>query len=104
MLILAPLIMAMGLAAFHPAAAENASPRLGDFSPFDPPLPTPKEGFEDAVGGKVALGDFKGQVVTGRASSTDVIEASVLAYVNAINRLSQKEAASVSRSVKGKKS
>lgn len=63
MLILAPLIMAMGLAALHPAAAENASPRLGDFSPFDPPLPTPKEGFEDAVGGKVELGDFKGQVV-----------------------------------------
>jgi 2-isopropylmalate synthase len=44
--------------------------------------------------GKDALGEasvrisFKGDVVTGRGSSTDVIEASVLAYVNAINRLS----------------
>jgi len=44
--------------------------------------------------GKDALGEaslkvaFKNDVVIGRASSTDVIEASVLAYVNAINRLS----------------
>ncbi len=44
--------------------------------------------------GKDALGDasvkikFKSELVIGRASSTDVIEASVLAYVNAINRLS----------------
>lgn len=43
--------------------------------------------------GKDALGEanlkvsFKGKVVVGRASSTDVIEASVLAYVNAVNRL-----------------
>lgn len=46
------------------------------------------------TGGKDALGEasvkveFKKEVVVGRASSTDVIEASVLAYVNAINRLS----------------
>jgi 2-isopropylmalate synthase len=43
--------------------------------------------------GKDALGEvslkvsFKGTNVIGRASSTDVIEASVLAYINAINRL-----------------
>jgi len=44
--------------------------------------------------GKDALGDasvkveFKGNIVIGRASSTDVIEASVRAYINAINRVS----------------
>ncbi|MEA3490092.1 MAG: 2-isopropylmalate synthase [Candidatus Omnitrophota bacterium] len=44
--------------------------------------------------GKDALGEasvklaFKSDIVIGRGSSTDVIEASVLAYVNAINRLS----------------
>lgn len=44
--------------------------------------------------GKDALGEasvkisFKGDMVIGRGSSTDVIEASVRAYVNAINRLS----------------
>ena len=43
--------------------------------------------------GKDALGEasikiaFKNHVVIGRGSSTDVIEASVLAYINAINRL-----------------
>ncbi len=46
--------------------------------------------------GKDALGEaslkvaFKDDVVIGRASSTDVIEASVLAYMNAINRLSMR--------------
>lgn len=45
------------------------------------------------TGGKDALGEanikvsFGGEVVLGRGSSTDVIEASVLAYVNAANRL-----------------
>lgn len=43
--------------------AESAAPKLGDFSPFDPPLPTPNEGFEDSLGGKVRIADFKGQVV-----------------------------------------
>ncbi len=44
--------------------------------------------------GKDALGEanvkvaFRDDVVTGRGSSTDVIEASVRAYVNAVNRLS----------------
>ena len=44
--------------------------------------------------GKDALGEasvkiaFKNDIVIGRGSSTDVIEASVLAYMNAINRLS----------------
>ncbi|MBF0215568.1 MAG: 2-isopropylmalate synthase [Candidatus Omnitrophica bacterium] len=50
---------------------------------------------EAVTGGKDALGeahvkiDFSGKLVIGRGSSTDVIEASVLAYVNAINRLHQ---------------
>jgi 2-isopropylmalate synthase len=45
------------------------------------------------TGGKDALGevsikvDFDGTVVTGKGSSTDVIEASARAYVNALNRL-----------------
>jgi 2-isopropylmalate synthase len=45
------------------------------------------------TGGKDALGevaikvDFDGTVVPGKASSTDVIEASARAYVNALNRL-----------------
>ena len=53
---------------------------------------------EAVTGGKDALGEasvkinFKGKLVIGRASSTDVIEASVLAYVSAINRYFQKTA------------
>ncbi|MEA3305795.1 MAG: 2-isopropylmalate synthase [Candidatus Omnitrophota bacterium] len=45
------------------------------------------------TGGKDALGDVvvrvkaKGKVLTGRGSSTDIIEASAKAYLNAINRL-----------------
>ncbi len=45
------------------------------------------------TGGKDALGevsvkvDFDGTVVHGKGSSTDVIEASARAYVNALNRL-----------------
>ncbi len=48
------------------------------------------------TGGKDALGDvsvkvsFDKEIVIGRGSSTDIIEASVLAYVNAVNRLLQK--------------
>jgi len=48
------------------------------------------------TGGKDALGEvnvrvsFGRQTVTGRGSSTDIIEASVLAYVNAVNHLAQK--------------
>jgi len=47
---------------------------------------------EAVTSGKDALGEasvrisFAGDIVTGRGSSTDVIEASVLAYINAINR------------------
>lgn len=37
--------------------------QVGDFSPIDPPLPTPKEGFEDQMGAKLSLADFRGQVV-----------------------------------------
>ncbi|MFC1549156.1 2-isopropylmalate synthase [Candidatus Omnitrophota bacterium] len=46
--------------------------------------------------GKDALGDasvkiaFKKEMVIGRGTSTDVIEASVLAYINAINRISMR--------------
>jgi 2-isopropylmalate synthase len=45
------------------------------------------------TGGKDAVGDVtisvkaKGEVITGRGSSTDIIEASAKAYLNAINRL-----------------
>jgi 2-isopropylmalate synthase len=37
--------------------------------------------------------DFDGTVVVGKGSSTDVIEASARAYLNAINRLVRPEAA-----------
>jgi 2-isopropylmalate synthase len=49
------------------------------------------------TGGKDALGDVtvrvktKGEVLTGRGSSTDIIEASAKAYLNAINRLMYKK-------------
>ena len=48
------------------------------------------------TGGKDALGDVsvkieaKGEVISGRGSSTDIIEASAKAYLNAINRLMHK--------------
>jgi 2-isopropylmalate synthase len=48
------------------------------------------------TGGKDALGDvtvrakIKGEVISGRGSSTDIIEASAKAYLNAINRLMHK--------------
>jgi 2-isopropylmalate synthase len=45
---------------------------------------------KDALGEAAIKVDFKGDNVMGRASSTDVIEASVLAYVNAVNRLVQR--------------
>ena len=53
----------LGAAPHQPALADGAAPKPGDFSPFDPPLPTPNEGFEDSLGGKVTLAQFKGQVV-----------------------------------------
>ena len=46
---------------------------------------------KDALGEASVKVDFSGDIVIGRASSTDVIEASVLAYINAINRLSLKK-------------
>ncbi len=42
---------------------------------------------KDALGEVSVKVDFDGTVVTGKASSTDVIEASARAYVNALNRL-----------------
>jgi 2-isopropylmalate synthase len=49
--------------------------------------------FRAVTSGKDALGevsvkvDFDGNLVFGKGSSTDVIEASARAYVNALNRL-----------------
>ena len=44
-------------------------------------------GGKDAMGEVSVKVDFDGTVVTGKGSSTDVIEASVRAYVNALNRM-----------------
>jgi len=44
-------------------------------------------GGKDAIGEVSVKVDFDGTLVTGKGSSTDVIEASVRAYVNALNRL-----------------
>jgi 2-isopropylmalate synthase len=44
-------------------------------------------GGKDALGESAVKASFDGDIVSGRGSSTDVIEASVLAYMNAINRL-----------------
>ncbi len=61
------------------------------------------------TGGKDALGEasvkikFKDKTVLGRGSSTDVIEASVLAYINAVNRLFLKKSAAGKNAVKKKK-
>jgi 2-isopropylmalate synthase len=49
--------------------------------------------IRSVTGGKDALGEvsvrisFKNSIVSGRGSSTDIIEASIKAYINAINRL-----------------
>ncbi|HUG36961.1 MAG TPA: 2-isopropylmalate synthase [Candidatus Limnocylindrales bacterium] len=42
---------------------------------------------KDALGEVSVKVDFDGTIVTGKASSTDVVEASARAYVNALNRL-----------------
>jgi 2-isopropylmalate synthase len=47
----------------------------------------------DAMGEVAVRVDFDGTVVAGKGSSTDVIEASARAYLNAINRLTQPPAA-----------
>ncbi len=44
-------------------------------------------GGRDAIGEVSMKVDFDGTLVTGKGSSTDVIEASARAYVNALNRL-----------------
>jgi len=49
--------------------------------------------IRSVTGGKDALGEvlvkvsFKGRVVSGRGASTDIIEASIKAYVNAVNKI-----------------
>jgi thiol-disulfide isomerase/thioredoxin len=53
------LVVLLALAPVDLARAEQ----VGDFSPIDPPLPTPKERFEDQLGGKLSLADFRGEVV-----------------------------------------
>lgn len=47
-------------------------------------------GGKDAVGEVAVRVKAKGEVITGRGSSTDIIEASAKAYLNAINRLFHK--------------
>ncbi|MBI3108549.1 MAG: 2-isopropylmalate synthase, partial [Candidatus Rokubacteria bacterium] len=44
-------------------------------------------GGKDAIGEVSVKVDFDGTLVTGKGNSTDVIEASARAYVNALNRL-----------------
>lgn len=44
---------------------------------------------KDAIGEVSVKVDFDGTIVSGKGSSTDVIEASARAYLNAINRLVQ---------------
>jgi len=44
-------------------------------------------GGKDALGESTVKASFDGDIASGRGSSTDVIEASVLAYMNALNRL-----------------
>src|SRR6185436_19962725 len=46
-------------------------------------------GGKDAIGEVSVKVDFDGTVVGGKGGSTDVIEASARAYVNALNRLMQ---------------
>lgn len=53
------LTLAFAFAPSHVARADQ----VGDFSPIDPPLPTPKEDFEDQLGAKLTLADFRGDVV-----------------------------------------
>jgi 2-isopropylmalate synthase len=47
----------------------------------------------DAIGEVAVKVEFDGTVVSGKGSSTDVIEASARAYLNAINRLVKPSAA-----------
>lgn len=42
---------------------------------------------KDALGEVSVKVDFDGTVVSGKGSSTDVVEASARAYLNAVNRL-----------------
>jgi 2-isopropylmalate synthase len=52
--------------------------------------------IRSVTGGKDALGEvsvkisFKGKVVSGRGASTDIIEASIKAYINAVNKIARK--------------
>jgi 2-isopropylmalate synthase len=46
---------------------------------------------EDAQGEAHIEAEYKGRVVTGRAVSTDIIEASALAFLQVINRLSTRQ-------------
>ena len=52
--------------------------------------------IRSVTGGKDALGEvsvkisFKGRIVSGRGASTDIIEASIKAYVNAVNKIARR--------------
>ena len=54
---------------------------LSDFS-----LHSVTEG-EDALGEAIVKLDLDGRTVSGRGVSTDVLEAAIIAYVNAVNKL-----------------
>jgi len=53
----------LALCLAFPTVESARAQQVGDFSPIDPPLPTPKEGFEDQMGARLTLADFRGQVV-----------------------------------------
>ena len=44
-------------------------------------------GGKDAIGEVVVKVSFNGEMVTGKGASTDVIEASAKAYLNAVNKV-----------------
>ncbi len=70
-------------------AAYNAIDKLIDAPPYelqDYAIRSVTEG-KDALGEVVVKLQYKNELITGRGLSTDVMEASILAYLNGINRL-----------------
>jgi 2-isopropylmalate synthase len=45
---------------------------------------------KDAIGEALIVADFDGQLISGRGSSTDIVEASAKAYLNAVNKVVMK--------------
>jgi thiol-disulfide isomerase/thioredoxin len=65
---MAAAIVLLAAGSTVPVAAEAAEPPkfagvAGDFSPIDPPLQIAAPSFQDRLGQKVSLDDFKGKVV-----------------------------------------